>query len=82
MKIQNSSLYGTFQTTTKSEDNTMEDFIKALREGKAYDWIATNGWKMEKDDLIRIIKEYDYAIYSSRETQLYDEVADELEDFL
>lgn len=60
----------------------MEDFIKALREGKAYDFISNHGWDMSKDDLIRIIKEYDYAIYEAREKHLYGNIADELEDYL
>jgi hypothetical protein len=58
----------------------MEDFIKALREGKGYDWIANNGWKLTKEELISIIKEYDYAIYESREKYLYDNISDELEE--
>ena len=60
----------------------MEDFIKALREGKAYEFISNHGWEMSKDDLIRIIKEYDYAIYEAWEKHLYVNIADELEDYL
>ena len=64
----------------------IKEFIAALREGKSYDWIANHGWELSKDELCRIIKEYDYAIYSKtkmayKEQEVYDCVADELEEF-
>lgn len=35
----------------------------ALRNGNLYDFIANNGWRFSKDELISIIKELDFAIY-------------------
>ncbi len=58
----------------------MEDFIKALRENKAYDWIANNGWKLSKDELITIIKEYDFALPDSEEKHIHLIIATELEE--
>lgn len=63
--------------------NKMDEFIAALRKGKGYSWIATYGHELSKDELISIIKEYDYAIHSgttaSEEKDMYLAVADELE---
>lgn len=62
----------------------MKEFIRALREGKSYDWIANHGWELNKDELIRIIKEYDYEIHREmRDADInsYNNVADELEEF-
>lgn len=66
--------------------NEIKSFIEALREGKSYDWIANNGYNLGKEDLCRIIKEYDYAIYKKTklaytEQEVYNCVADELEEF-
>lgn len=62
----------------------MEDFIEALKEGRGYDWIANHGWELSKEELINIIKEYDYAIHRSvitdSESYMYSFVADELEE--
>ena len=63
--------------------NNMDEFIEALREGKGYDWIANHGWELSKDELVNIIKEYDYAIHRSvttdEEEYMYNVVADNLE---
>lgn len=64
----------------------MRRMIEALKEGRAYDHISNNGHEMSKDDLIRIIKEYDYAIHSverigDKPQDLYDAIAEELEDY-
>ena len=61
----------------------MNEFTEALRECKGYDWIANHGWELSKEELINIIKEYDYAIHSMilcEETDMYCSVADELEE--
>ena len=65
--------------------NKIDGFIEALREGNGYDWIARNGWELSKDELINIIKEYDYSIHNetmtrSEEMQMYCAVANELEE--
>ena len=64
--------------------NNMDEFIEALREGKGYDWIANHGWELSKDELVNIIKEYDYAIHEEtmtvgEEMQMYNVVANNLE---
>ena len=62
----------------------MRDYIKSLTEDKSYDWICNHGWELTKDDLISIIKEFDYAIgsmkpYDSKE-DVYESIAEELTD--
>ena len=42
--------------------NEMQQYIKSLKEGKGYDWISNNGYRLNKYELIDIIKELDYAI--------------------
>lgn len=37
--------------------------LKAIEEDKLYDYITNEGYKWEKDKLIEIIIELDYAIY-------------------
>lgn len=60
----------------------MHEYIEALRNGKGYDWIGNHGYDLNKDDLIRIIKEFDYAIHSMKlyddKDDLYDAVCEEL----
>ena len=63
----------------------MNEFIAALKEGEGYSWIANNGYTLSKDELCRIIMEYDYAIYSkthvaSDKQDVYTAIADELEE--
>ena len=63
--------------------NKMNEFIEALREGTGYGWIANYGYSFGKEELVNIIKEYDYAIHSmtttlDEETDIYCAVADEL----
>lgn len=62
----------------------MKAMVEALKEGRAYDHISNNGYAMSKDDLVRIIKEYDYAIHTlgSDAQKIYDEIADELADYI
>lgn len=43
----------------------MKQFIEAVKDNRAYDWILNNGHSMDKSELIRIIAEFDYAIHSS-----------------
>ena len=53
--------------------NIMNNFIEALRNGKGYDWICNNGYKLNKYELIDIVKEYEYA-----RGQMNDELAQDL----
>lgn len=41
----------------------MKDYIKALREGRSFDWISNHGHELSRYELIDIIKELDYAIH-------------------
>ena len=60
----------------------MQQYIEALKEGKGYDWISRHGWDLKKDDLIDIIKEFDFAINSmgicDGKEDLYDAIYEEL----
>jgi hypothetical protein len=62
----------------------INEFIEALREGNGYTWISNHGWELGKEELINIIKEYDYAIHSQtmtsdEENDIYTAAAEELE---
>ena len=41
----------------------MKDYIEALKKENGFDWIVQHGHKLNKYELIDIIKELDYAIY-------------------
>lgn len=59
----------------------MKEYMVALRNGTSYDWIANHGWELSKDELINIIKEFDYATsYSIDAEDIYDKVAINLEE--
>lgn len=64
--------------------STIKEFIEALKEERSYDWISRNGWGLTKDELIDIIKEYDFAIHSMKsydsKEDVYDSIAEELTD--
>lgn len=51
----------------------INEFIKALSEGKGYDWICNHGHELNKYELLDIIKEYEYA-----RTEMEDELAKDL----
>ena len=56
--------------------NRMKDYIKALKEGNGYGWIANNGYNLRQDELIDIIKELEYAISHSIDYEdVYNEAA-------
>lgn len=40
-----------------------QELKQALQEGRAYDFIANEGYRFSKDELIEIIKNYDYTLY-------------------
>lgn len=42
----------------------MKDFLKALENGTAYDYIAQNSHNMSKDALATILKEYIFHVNS------------------
>lgn len=41
-----------------------QEFKQALQEGRAYDFIANEGYRFSKEELIEIIKNYDYTLYN------------------
>lgn len=55
-----------------------------LKNGNLYDFISQEGWRFSKDELIEIIKEYDYLLYSNFKHTNYvdfcEEIAEELEE--
>lgn len=69
------------------ENNLMKQFIEILRNdhGKAFDFLANNAWKFSKDELRNISKELVYGIYmhvgDMDQDSLFEEVAEELEDY-
>ena len=62
----------------------MKGFVKALKNGTEYDYIANHGWNMSKDDLSTILKEYIFhldkmCIYENKEdvkNSVYDSLLD------
>lgn len=59
--------------------NKMNEYIKALKNGKGFEWIAQHGHELDKYDLIDIIKELDCAIEKSIEKEdIYESAAIEL----
>lgn len=61
----------------------MEDFLNALKDNLAYDFISNEGWHMDKDDLINILKEYIYYVGESSEKEemevaIYNELKEQL----
>ncbi len=40
-----------------------KELRQALQEGRAYDFIANEGYQFSKDELIEIIKNYDFTLY-------------------
>ena len=62
----------------------MKQFIQAIREERSYDWICNHGWELNKEDLINIVKEFDYAIGSMKEWEskydVYESIVEELTD--
>ena len=56
------------------------EIMNAVKEDKLFDFVATHYWQMNKEDLVDIIKELDYAIYrlKYREPEVY---ADTMEEF-
>lgn len=57
----------------------MEDFIKALKEGKAFDFLANEEGNLSKTDLRYIAKEAIYAAEKmlSYETEKFHEIMEE-----
>ena len=58
----------------------MDEFINALRNGSAYDWISNHGWELSKDELITIIKEYEFQV--DEDSDVHEKIAVELEDMM
>ena len=67
--------------------NRMTEYIEALRNGNSYDYICQHGHEFTKDELITIIKELDYAIYSEakyavKASEIYEAAATNMKDFM
>ena len=67
--------------------NRMKAYIEALRNGNSYNYICEHGYEFTKDELIDIIKELDYAIYSEakyaiKASDIYEAVATNMKDFM
>lgn len=62
--------------------DNMKQYIEALKNGNGFDWIANYGFRLDKYELIDIIKELDYAIYDNLDecdmNQVYKAASDEL----
>jgi hypothetical protein len=60
----------------------MKDFIEALKNGNAFNWICNHGHELNKYELIDIVKEYDYAISDNTDSwdakKIYEAAAEEL----
>ena len=68
-------------------EEPMKAYVKALRSGNGYDYICQHGHEFTKDELIDIIKELDYAIYSEakyaiKASEIYEAAATNIEDFM
>lgn len=72
-------------------ENTMNEFVEVLRNNpnKAFDFIANNGYKFSKSELVDIAKELFYGIYFEAEfglitqkdhDQILANAADELDE--
>lgn len=66
-------------------DKNQQELILAIKNRELYDYIANNGHKHSKTDLIDIIKELDYAFYhllndSAEYFMSMDDCADNLSD--
>jgi hypothetical protein len=67
--------------------NRMKAYLQALRNGNSYDYICNHGHEFTKDELIDIIKELDYAIYSEtkyalKASDIYEAAATNMKDFM
>ena len=65
--------------------NRMKGYIEALRNGNSYNYICEHGYEFTKDELIDIIKELDYAIYSEakyaiKASEIYEAAATNMKD--
>ena len=65
----------------------MKAYIEALRNRNSYDYICQHGHEFTKDELIDIIKELDYAIYSEakyavKASDIYEAAATNMKDFM
>ena len=68
-------------------EDRMKEYIEALRNGNSYDYICQHGHEFTKEELIDIIKELDYAIYSEakyavKASEIYEAAATNMNDFM
>ena len=66
-----------------NKEDLIKKYIYALRKGKGHEWIDEHGYDLDKNDLIRIIKELDYAIGDGVlcPAAVYKDAANELENW-
>ena len=67
--------------------NRMKAYLEALRNGNSYGYICDHGHEFTKDELITIIKELDYAIYSEakyavKASEIYEAAATNIKDLM
>jgi len=61
--------------------NIYKESLQAIKDGHFFDWIGNNGHSFTKDELIRFIKEYEYAVYKNENSnELRAIVIENLED--
>ena len=65
------------------KEKLIKEYIDALRKGKGLEWIDNHGYDLDFNDLIRIIKELDYAIGEDAliPNNIYNTAADEIENW-
>lgn len=61
----------------------IESYIEALKNGRGYGWICEHGHELSKDELVNIIKEFDFAVgyikVFATANEIYSDVIEELE---
>jgi hypothetical protein len=64
-----------------------EEIIQAIKEGRLYDYIACNYWRLENDTIIQLLKECIYLLNLDKEidenidTNKQKELIENLKDF-
>ena len=61
--------------------NTKTETLNAIKDDRLYDFLANEGWRMTKDEVLTIAKELAFAI-SDRKVDVKEDLINELEDRL
>ena len=61
--------------------NTKTETLNAIKDDRLYDFLANEGWRMTKDEVLAIAKELAFAI-SDRKVDVKEDLINELEDRL